>query len=347
MNKTSSEDVLNITTIVILFGFSILWFVFSAAPILTLFQFFSGISSRFVTDFDSPAARSTVVFSSHPIYGFASALNWVLFYFVHALIAIGILSMFLKLGRIKIDSTYRIIMLVSVFLLILCVAIPNFAPAFNFTRFYALAMFFLAPCFVIGGTSIIDSILYVFRRKADNPFLRYLQSESRKNVLIKATKITSLILSLLLVCYFLSQSGFLNAVTNSDPLSIALNYEEMNTEYSSTTYKAFISSPNIAGAVWLSAYLENSTLYADYVSSFNILDNYGPYPIENVRLLNNDQTVTQNSVIFLGQINVVDGIVTTYDQSFNVSDISYMLTNSSLLYSNGNTEIFYASTNIK
>ena len=339
-HKSQDEKVLNIPTVSILVVFSFLWYIFSASPILSLLQLFNGISSRFITDFDNPAARSSTVFTEHPVLSFASATNWALFYAVHALIAVGIIVLFFKASRTKIDPIYRIIMIVNVFLLSICVLIPNFAPAFNFTRFYAITMIFLAPCFVIGGHSIIDAIAYIFKKKENSPYLRYQNLNIR---LKKISKITSITLSILLIAYFLSQSGFLNAVTNADPLSVALDYNEINSEYSSAHYKAFISEPNLVGALWLSSHNDNSSLlFADYVSSFNILDNYGPYPIQEIHLLNNWTVIDQKSVIFLGQINVLDGLITTYNQPFNISEISHIMDNSSLLYSNGNTEILYA-----
>jgi uncharacterized membrane protein len=51
----------------------------------------------------------------------------------------------------------------------------------------------------------------------------------------------------------------------------------------------------------------------------------------------------QGAYIYLGQLNVVDGLITTNAQPYNSSEISSMLLNEDAIYSNGNSEIWLSA----
>ena len=52
----------------------------------------------------------------------------------------------------------------------------------------------------------------------------------------------------------------------------------------------------------------------------------------------------QGGFIYLGQLNVVNGIMTTFSAQFNTSDIYSLLNETNLVYSNGNSEVWFVSS---
>jgi hypothetical protein len=52
----------------------------------------------------------------------------------------------------------------------------------------------------------------------------------------------------------------------------------------------------------------------------------------------------QGDFIYLGELNVVNGIMTTRTGSFNTSEIYPLFNETNLIYSNGNSEIWYVSS---
>jgi uncharacterized membrane protein len=61
-------------------------------------------------------------------------------------------------NRKKYSAEYLCFSLVSAILLAVCMFLPHFAALINATRFYHLALFMLAPVFVIGGMAIFRNI---------------------------------------------------------------------------------------------------------------------------------------------------------------------------------------------
>ena len=113
----------------------------------------------------------------------------------------GLLSGLLgKTKKWSIDPKYQIMSIISGFILLLCLIIPNLAPSLNFSRFYAITLLFLSPCFVIGGELLVDIAGTLWKRMTKKHFFGNIK---------KATKI---LLFIVIVGYFLTQSGFVNIV---------------------------------------------------------------------------------------------------------------------------------------
>lgn len=335
--KHYSDRVLNGTMVFLLFVMAFSWYSYSIAPLESVAQFFYQMFSRFWTDIYNPVARSSVIFQPHPILTIASIINWVLFYTVHFFIVVGILRLLFKPEKTGFDSKYRIVVIASAIILLLCVAIPNFAPALNFSRFYAVTILLLAPCFVLGGETLVDVSENLLKRATSQRFL-----------VNTHTQIKKVLLCTVLIGYFLSQSGFINFATGASPLSLSLNYNSLRTSSDQSVvvgfHSIFIPEQEVFGAVWLSKQMgelsKPSTIYADSDSRDFVLTSIGLIPRQQIQPLTNTTMLEQGGFIYLGQLNVVYGRVATDTGSFNVSETSSFLTKSNLIYSNGNCEIW-------
>jgi uncharacterized membrane protein len=332
--KGDPDRMLNGPMVFLLSVMAFSWYTFSTSPITSLYQFLYLVSSRFSTDISNPVARSSEIFQSHSILTFASMINWALFYTVHFFIVIGILGLLLKAKKMKLDPKYRVLTILSAVILFLCVAVPNIAPALNFSRFYAITMLFLAPCFVLGAETLLGIGKMIWIRAAGKNHYRNVSGQA-----------VTLVICTLLIGYFLSQSGFINCITGAAPQSYSLDYNRIRTSADQRLvinfYSVYILKQEVFGAVWLSAHMEESSaVYADHVSRFVVLTSYGLIPRQQILLLANTTMLEQGSFIYLGKLNVVNGIITTDAEPFNTSELSSFFNENDQVYSNGNSEIW-------
>jgi uncharacterized membrane protein len=335
-----SDDVFDGRTVILLFVTAFSWYSFSIAPLTSLGQLFQQVFSRFFTDISNPAARSSSIFAPHPIFNLASMIDWMLFYIAHFFILIGIFMLLFKPAKTKLDPKYRMVAILSAAILFIVVAVPNVGPAFNFSRFYAIVLLFLAPCYVLGGVTLIRISEYVLK-KATN----------RRSLSKTYNQASTVLLCAVLIGYFLTQSGSINCVADASPLSFSLDHNRIristdpNTLNSRSFYSVYIPEQDVLGAVWLSKNIEESSMvYADYVSAQNVLISYALIPRQQISSLTNTTTLEQGGFVYLGRLNVVNGIMTTIPASFNTSEIYPLLSGTNLVYSNGDDEVWYVSS---
>jgi uncharacterized membrane protein len=332
-----NNKVLSGKIVLLVSSIGFVWYAFTESPLITLGNFLNRFFSRFSQDLVSTTSRSTQVFAPHSILTFASVINWVLFFLVHFMILVGVLVVIFKLSKkAKLDTTYRVLLIISSVILFMCLAVPNIAPALNFTRFYQLSLMFLAPCFVLGGHAFVDIFTNLLRRA------------TRKSFLWNTHKIGAILICVVLVGYFFSQSGLINSVTKAAPLSYSLDFNRFITSkdpsYKAQIYSAYIPEQNFFSAKWLSEHSQpQSIVYADYDSLQTALLSYGVLTWESYEL-HSATILGQNSYVYLSKLNVKDGILTVTEPTmgwFNTSELSSTLGKSDLIYSNGNGEIWY------
>jgi uncharacterized membrane protein len=332
-----SNRALNGPMVLVLSAIGFAWYGFTESPLTTVINFFQLVYFRFAQDITDTTARSPTVFEPHSVLTVASAINWALFLAVHSMIFVGILVVLFKSQKAKLDPTYRILLILSSVVLFLSLAVPNVAPALDFSRFYQLSLLSLAPCFVLGGQAFVDSFANLLRRA------------TRRGFLGNTHKIGTILVCAVLVGYFLSQSGFINCVTKAAPLSYSLDFSRImasrDLSFKVSIYSAYIPEQNFFSAVWLSKHVAlESLVYADEGSRHTVLFSYGSIFTQYLPLSNSTVPV-RNSFIYLSSLNVGDGIITYRDwpalNSFNSSEISPIFQQSDLIYSNGNGEIWH------
>jgi uncharacterized membrane protein len=338
--KGRSDEVLNGALVALFFTMTFLWYSLSVAPLTSFIHFFNEMFSRFSTDLFNPAARSSQILATHPILTYASIINWVLFYTVHFFILIGILVLLFKPAKTTLDPKSRTTTILGAIILFLCFAVPNIAPALNLQRFYAITLLFVAPCFVLGAETLVGISKYVLKRATSRSILSNTHNQ-----------ISTVLLCAVLIGYFLSQSGFINCVTGAAPQSYSLDYNRIRTSTDPNAlniisfYNTYIPEQDVFSATWLSKNKgELSMIYADYFSMCGVLTSYGLIPRQQIISLTNITMLKQGGFIYLGQLNIVNGIMTTFSAQFNTSDIYSLLNGNNLVYSNGNSEVWFVSS---
>ena len=108
-------------------------------------------------------------------------------------------------------------------------------------------------------------------------------------------------------------------------------------------YIWYIPEQDVFSASWLFNHkVETAGVFADFLSGTHALLSYCLVPTMLSLPISNTMNTTQGSFVYLGSLNIVDGVMTTYPTgSFNTSEISYLFDQANLVYSNGNSEILF------
>jgi uncharacterized membrane protein len=197
----------------------------------------------------------------------------------------------------------------------------------------------LSPCFFFGGQILLVTIGKALK-KIRQPLKRQRASKS-KNI-----DRVFLLVAILLSAYFLFQVGFINRVTNGAIHSYSIDFERMKTSNESQVkinllYNTYIPEQDVFSASWLLNYkIETAEVFGDYLSETHVLVSYGLIPNKLLLPLTNTTIPPQGSFVYLGSLNMVDGVITTTTGSFYTSEISFLLNQTDLVYSNGNSEIW-------
>ena len=337
--KEYQDNILDFKMVSLLFIMAFSWYSYTGSILISISQALNNIFSRFFSDFGSITSRAGWLSGSHPAYGsninFAGDINWTFLILANLLLAVGVVGLLVKSKKWSIDPKYQIMCILSGVILLLCLIVPNFAPTLNFTRFYAITLLFLSPCFVMGGELVVDIAGALWKRVTNRRFL------------VNIKKVTKILLCIVLIGYFLSQLGFVNIVTGAVPLSYSLDYTRASTSPDQSTQIAFsttyISEQDVFSASWLLNHkVETAEVFGDYASS-HVLVSYGLIPNKLLIPITNTTIPPQGSFVYLGSLNIVNGVITTNTGSFNTSEISSLLDQNNLVYSNGNSEIWYVA----
>jgi uncharacterized membrane protein len=160
------------------------------------------------------------------------------------------------------------------------------------------------------------------------------------------------LLSLLLVIFFLFNSGFIYEVVKDHPTSISLSQQWLREKGDARGklefYAAYIPTQDFFGASWLSKYANsNSVVYADKDRKDNVLDSYGMFPRGPPYLSNDTLQIENGAYIFLGYLNVVDGIgagpyspTITSSDFWNMTDTFSLVDRTNKIYTNGYSEVY-------
>ena len=206
-----------------------------------------------------------------------------------------------------ISSQYRILLVVASVLLVISVIVPNIAVTLNFTRVFAICLLFLSPCFVLGGQALLNTINRVFKKI--KPTQKLALPLRRRNIAI-----APLLIAIILGAYFLSQVGFVNRVGNGTNYYYSMYFEDMvssnDSQYKFYFYGIYIPEHDIFSAKWLEEHKVGAgEVLADTISGSHVLLSYGLIPNKQLLPITNTTYAPQGSFIYLGSLNVVNGIV--------------------------------------
>ncbi len=331
------DKVLNGRMILFFFVATFSWYGLSVSPLATFAQFLSGFISNFSTDILNPAARTTQSLVTQSGWSITNVTSTSVFYATQILIAIGILCVIFVPKRAGLSAKYRATVFFGAVLLASCFALPNLAPSLNLDRFYEISLLLLVPCFYLGF-KICGNLCKSVWTKA----IGKLPSQKR------FVQVGLSLLCILLISFLLLQSGFVNHFTGDSPLLRSVNIDRLEASNNFDTQVSFdgayISEQNAFSAIWLSRNMGNSTIYADYDSANGVLTSCGLINQQQISSLSTTPALQQAQggfFIYLSQLNIMKGIMTAYGiTTFNTSDTLF-LSQSNIIYSNGNSEVLY------
>jgi uncharacterized membrane protein len=337
VNRFYINRKLTIGTILFFVIFALIWNVYisNSATLSSVLVIGRDIYSGVSSDFFGMANRGQIVANS---LGTSSGLilRWdsrIFYYVTELLIIIGVVGYLTKAKRSLFSLEYGAMALISIIVIFATILVPFFAGSLNSSRLYQFTIVFLAPFCVIGAIMISDLLAKV------SPIL----SSRRSRKLFSGT-----LISIVLVAYFLFNTGFIYEITGSAPSSIALSLNRMsasnNTEVQVWSHSQVNSKQDVAGASWLSQNRNSSfQTFSDLISLSHVLPCYGMILPYSIQVLSNK---TQNnpymsSYIFLGELNIVHGVMVDSSQSsWNTSEINDYLRVQNLIYTSGSTNIY-------
>jgi len=313
--------------ILIFFSITFAWYLFTTEATVfdATIQVADTINRNLNREFFNPESRGPTVMTGLGLIGpptYIHLISRVLFYLTIFLITVGFLAVVMKFKNMNLNLEYFIVVSCNMTLLATTIIVPNFAESFGMRRFYRMSLVFLAPLCILGGEEMLTN-MHKFR---------IWRLHKKWSALI--------LMSAILVPYFLFQAGFVYEVTKVESWSIPLSRYRMSpTEVS----ERILYEPEIFGAVWLSTYTySSSAVYADSVSRHRALTSYGLIDYGRfVRLYNTTTTIEPQDLIYLRRLNTVNGIMAGYYEPYwNTTDISFLLNTQSKIYSNGECNIY-------
>ncbi|MDH5451655.1 MAG: DUF2206 domain-containing protein, partial [Candidatus Bathyarchaeota archaeon] len=310
----------NITPSMVVLFFVIMfaWYIYtSRSATLNSFTEFGDYVYKQLGEFFDPASRGQTVLRGLGIEAPPSIWNTIsrmFAYLTQALIVAGFLG--LITGRVKfhLDIEYFLLSSLAMAFLIALIAVPGLANTLNMTRFYHILLFFLAPLCALGAdttTSLVSK-----------------QTEAKASIL----------LLVLLVPYFLFQTGFVYEVTQSDSWSVPLSKNRMD-PLRLYGHFGYTDGYNVFGARWLSDHIEvgRTRIYACFYSRSD-LRAYGMVYMGYIEILSNTTEIAANGVVYMRSLNVIEGTVVGVRHTWNTSELTF-LQDLSGIYSNGRSAI--------
>jgi uncharacterized membrane protein len=307
--------------VVLFFVVMFSWYIYtSRSAVFDSFLEFGDNVYRQLGDFFNLEARGETVLKGLGLEApptIWNTISRVFAYLTEALIAVGFLGLVTKRVKVPFDTEYFAFITLSMGFLAALILVPGLANTMNMTRFYHVFLFFLAPLCVLGGEIIVNVI-------------------SKRNMKVEV----SILLLVVLVPYFLFQTGFVYEVTGNDSWSVPLSSYRMNAlrlhgqlGYS-TVYSVF-------GAQWLSKNIdvEYMRVYADPWSGQIELRGYGLIYLGYIQTLSNTTNIRANGIIYMSSLNVIEETVVGGNYLWNSSELSF-LHDLNVIYSNGGSEVY-------
>lgn len=301
------------------------WFIYiSSGAAFSNFQLaLNSVQDHFLTDFFNPQSRGGQVLQAIGVSGIPTFWHTVgryQYYVIEALIIIGVFGLLTRKKWSFFNDEFNVLVLCNLLILGACIVLPNFASTFTVTRFYHVALFFLAPFCILGAIAVLNLLS---RNKFKEKFLALI------------------VVLAVLIPYFFFQTGFVYEVAKEDSYLLPLSSYRFDSM--KLAHMDVINSPEVSGAVWLSRSMNKvRPVYADIYSGA-VFSYVGGLSLVK---LTPKIPVTSGSSIYLLQYNLDDKLIfndygSTSD--FNTSQIVPSLDSIDLVYSSGSCAIFQNS----
>lgn len=248
---------------------------------------------------------------------FLSRLSTYLFLVTELLIVLGFAWILIKKKKTGFTLEYKIIGALFLLMISLNLLLPKLADTLLMSRYYQTALLILSPFAIIGGKTILE---HIPKTKINPKFF------------------VPILAFLIFIPFFLFQTGFVYEVAGQKNYSQALDMHRWD---NITLNDNFASAIEVSGAVWLSEYLNGSTITNALTDSraFNFISGYGPLGIRQYSQLTNRTTgsLETNQFLYLVPENIIDKQIEG-GYSINYTQISPILESANHVYSNGGCE---------
>jgi uncharacterized membrane protein len=329
LTKKESFDVSS-SSILFLAVIMVAWYFFvSSSGVSNSILFFGTRMLDNLGEFFNPASRGGQVLRGLGLE--AANSNWVMLsrifaYSTEFFILLGFVFAARRVWRTKyaqlLSNSYFVLSLGALLTLAMCIIVPTFADILMMSRFYHITLLFLAPLFVVGAVGLTSLVM-----------------KHKKELAV------SLLLAVIIVPYFLFQTGFIYEVVKEEPTSFPLSGYRMDEAFLSNY--GFLEEVNVVGAQWVHAHVDfnSQQLFADSYSATNELSSYGTIPEYDTIRLTNTTTVPPGGIVYLSKLNVVYGKIakpfsrTLGIQTWNMSEVKTDFSHMNEIYTNGGCQI--------
>ena len=310
---------LQLSMIIFFFVAMFVWYIYtSGAVVFQSFMTFTANISAQLGDFFNPASRGATVLTGLGLTESPSLLNTVsrgFAYLTEIFIVLGVIALFTKKSPFRFERDYIVFSVLAVALLVMLTLVPGLANALSMTRFYHILLMILAPFCVVGMWMTAGYL-----------------SKHRKQM----QQVVFVVLVIgIIVPYFLFQTNFTYEVAGTTSWSVPLSGYRMN-PVQLYGYYGYIETWSVHGAEWISKYVpyENNTLVADN-SLFTALPAYGHIYRGYMMELTNTTHLKPGQFAFLSYISI------NYEPDVSNGTYPAALNQTSIVYSNGNSEVYY------
>jgi len=335
--------------------FTVLWYAFltSGIDFVNLVNFVLSIN---LAEFFNPTSRPLVVniaLGAGALSGPLHLLSRMTYYLVNAALALGFLVVLFKRNKDDREREMLPILAFGVLFIGASVVIPNFGFGLNFARQYHIGLLLASPCFVYGVIFLNSKIRRLFSA---------LFHVSLRVPAMRCAMKWRFWAATLLFLFFLFDSGWIWAVSLSNPTSVLLDSERIKHQGDPpagvTFYGVYTSSKDVAAARWLSPQFGSavSSLCADYWARNNVLTSYGGLTRANATIPTYflpSLCDFRKGYVFLSELNTVYGVgievgesggtkasQNNLQSSWPIAQISPELNSDNVIYSNGGTTIY-------
>lgn len=349
LSRISKEKISKISTTYILvymvLAFS--WYIYVAGGEMftDISRFFARFFELLITfDFFNPCYSYTA-YALERHYTVSIEIAKYMYIFVYLIITIKLLDEiynYLRKGVKTLDSLY-----LSISLGFLGILISTFLPikAYNTARVIFITLTFLAPFCILGFSRILKIIFKTLKLSSKN---------SRYNIVVYT-------FSVFLIIFFLFNSGFVSEIVIKDvgpyPLiSKKRILDGNNTEQKLYLYRFYAPLYDIEMCKWITKCSDkNKIVYSDFFVGektlryrLSFIPEYGLIPGHNNRpkehRLTENTIVVKSNYILLGYHNIKDKLIVSSwcpTKYFSISKLYFVLYNSSKIYDNSNSQIYY------
>jgi uncharacterized membrane protein len=333
---------------VILFGVICLsWYIFisSSAPFTSIVdigkQIYQGVMKDFLNLFNREPLSVFTGISPNIIYLIYRILYYLIFFFT----AVGALRLLPRRNN-NFSKEYLAFAVGSYALLAATIIVPFFSRTLGYERMFHIAAIVLSPFTILGIEDTLKTMGRLIRFATHDTFRSF----------------SNLTVSLLLALFFLFNTGFIFEMTSGpkvDSLPLSLGAIEKDTRYIQIDSKIKLrytcpTEQEISSAGWLANRRSRLPIYATFYDiRVPSLVAYGLIPEqETYWIAPNGVVEIRHAYVYLGYVNVVYGYGVTSNlvlktdalepALWHITDLNPVLTDSSRVYDNGVSEIYWS-----